>query len=137
MATFEEYHTAEWLVTQIEAGVALQAYMDLIPDAVPLPAVRLAVQSRNDVRGVGDERERIMTTLDWLIVVIREGHLITPLIPLVTALDVALHNKNGSTANIVVLSCVRIEPFSMLIPEDSGVHYRHAGGVYRTIVQAP
>ena len=139
-ATFEEYHTAEWLLSQIEAIAApnaLQAYMDLIPAGADLPAVRMAVQSRHDVRGVGDERERIMTRLDWLIVVVREGHLISPLLPYVVALDNALHNKSGSTASVVVLSCVRLEPFSLLEPEDSGVQYRHAGGIYRTMVQAP
>jgi hypothetical protein len=111
--------------------------MDLIPRDKALPAVRASVQSRHDVRGIGDERERIMVRLDWLIVVVREGHLISPMVPLVDALDTALHNTNGSTANIIVLSCVRLETFSLLEPEDSGVMYRHAGGVYRTMVQSP
>jgi len=136
----EEFHTAEWLREKVEAIVppnALQFYMDLIPADRDLPAVRASVQSRHDIRGVGDERERIMVRLDWLIVVVNEGHLISPIVPLADALDTALHNKNGATANIIVLSCVRMEPFSLLEPEDSGVMYRHAGGVYRTMVQAP
>lgn len=135
--TFEEYHTAEWLVSRIESQASLQAYLDLIPGDVSLPAVRMSVQFRNDVRGVGDERERIMTQLDWLIVVVNEGHLVSPILPHVIALDNAIHNQAGSTANILVLSCVRLEPFSLLEPEDSGVQYRHAGGVYRTMVQSP
>lgn len=138
-ATFEEYHTGEWLRQKIE-GIStppMQFYMDLIPADKPLPAVRASVQSREDVRGVGDARERIMTRLDWLIVVVREGHLISPLIPYVVALDNALQNMNGTTPTIVVYSCVRLEPFSILEPEESGVVYRHAGGVYRTMVQSP
>lgn len=139
-ATFEEYHTGEWLRQQIEAPAVnppMQFYMDLIPQDKELPAVRASVQSRNDVRGIGDGRERIMTQLDWLIVVVREGHLISPMIPYVVALDNALQNKNGTTAKIIVYSCVRLEPFSILEPEESGVVYRHAGGVYRTMVQSP
>lgn len=139
-ATFEEYHTGEWLRQQIEAIPApndLQFYMDLIPADKELPAVRASVQSRDDIRGIGDERERIMTKLDWLIVVVREGHMIAPLIPYVVALDNSLQNKNGTTSKIIVYSCVRIEPFSILEPEESGVMYRHAGGVYRTMVQSP
>lgn len=138
--TFEEFHTAEWLRQKVEAIAApnaLQFYMDMIPADRSLPAVRASVQSRDDVRGIGDERERIMTRLDWLIVVVREGHLIAPILPYVLALDNALHNTSGSTGNIVVLSCVRLEPFSLLEPEDSGVVYRHAGGIYRTMVQEP
>ena len=136
ITTFEEYHTAEWLVSQIESLASLQAYMDQIPADRELPAVRMSVQFREDVRGIGDARERIMTQLDWLIVVVHEGHLIAPILPHVIALDNALHNKSGTTANIRVLSCVRLEPFSILEPEDSGVQYRHAGGIYRTMVQS-
>ena len=140
MSKNEEYHTAEWIrekVEAISAPNAMQFYLDLIPSGVDLPAVRGSVQSRQDVRGVGDERERIMVRLDWLVVVVREEHLVSPMVPLVDALDTALHNQNGSTANIIVLSCVRLESFSLLEPEDSGVMYRHAGGVYRTMVQSP
>jgi hypothetical protein len=139
-STFEEYHTAEWLREQVEAIAspnALQFYLELIPEDVALPAVRASVQDRQDIRGIGDERERILTRLDWLVVVVKEGHLVAPLIPYVVALDNALHNKTGSTSTIEVLSCVRIESFSLLEPEESGVQYRHAGGLYRTMVQAP
>jgi hypothetical protein len=138
-STFEEYHTAEWLRQQIEAtpNPGLQAFLDMIPSEIALPAVRMSVQSREDVRGIGDERERIMTRLDWLIAVVHEGHLVSPLIAPVVKLDNALNNKTGSTATIIVLSCVRLEPFSLLEPEESGVQFRHAGGIYRTMVQAP
>ena len=135
--TFEEYHTAEWMRSRIETDTSMQAYMDLIPSDVDLPAVLMSVQQREDVRGIGDGRERIMTRLDWLVVVVREGHLISPIVPLAVALDNALQNKSGTTATILVLSCVRLEPFSILEPEESGVTYRHAGGIYRTMVQAP
>lgn len=140
MPTDEVFHTAEWLRQQVEAisaPNAMQFYLDQIPADKDLPAVRASIQNPMDIRGIGDERERIMTRLDWLIAVVHEGHLVAPLVPLVNALDEALHNTNGSTASIIVLSCIRLEPFSMLEPEESGVQYRHAGGIYRTMVQSP
>lgn len=133
----EELLTSEWLISRIEADTTMQAFLELIPSGVSLPAVRLTVRDRLDVRGVGDQRERIMTQIDWLITVIRAGHGVAPLVPLANALDAALHNKTGSTASIQVSACVRLEPFTMLEPEDSGVFYRHAGGLYRTIVLVP
>lgn len=137
MGLQEDLATAKWIVQRVDADTSLTAYMDLIPTDVSLPAVRFSIQDTQDVRGVGDARERIMSRIDWLIVVIREGSLVAPLIPLANELDGALHNQNGATSEIVVLSCVRLQPFSLLEPEDSGVTYRHAGGIYRTMVQAP
>lgn len=131
----EELHTAEWIVGRIEADTSLEAYFENIPSDKDLPAVRFHVQARNDQRGVGKPAARIMTTLDWLVVVVREGLGIAALVPLADALDDALHNQSGATATIQVLECVRIEPFSLLEVLDSGVQYRHAGGLYRTIVQ--
>lgn len=131
----EELHTAEWIVSRIEDDTTLEAYFETIPDGKPLPAVRFHVQARNDQRGLGTPASRIMTTIDWLVVVVREGLGVAALVPLATALDDALHGKSGSTAAVQVLKCIRVEPFTLLEVLDSGVQYRHAGGLYRTIVQ--
>lgn len=133
----EELLTAEWLVSRIETDTTMEAFLELVPRSVALPAVRLTVRERNDVRGVGDQRERILTQIDWLITVINEGLGVASLIPLANALDAALQNKNGSTSSVQVMSCLRLEPFTMLEPEDSGVYYRHAGGLYRTLTLVP
>lgn len=131
----DELHVAEWIRGRIEADTSLQAYLDVVPTTATLPAVRFSVQERNDVRGVGTPAHRIMTNLNWLVVVVREGHEVAPLVPLADALDAALHDHVGATSSIQVMSCVRLEPFSLLEQEDSGVYYRHAGGLYRTVSQ--
>jgi hypothetical protein len=126
----DELHVAEWLKKRIEDDTALTAYADLIPSDVQLPAVRFQVQGRHDVRGVGTHR--ILTTLQWLVVVTNEGHTLAPLVPLADEVDQALQEHSGNTSSIQVLSCVRLEPFSLLESEDSGMYYRHAGGLYQT-----
>lgn len=126
----DELHVAEWLKSQIENATTLTAYADLIPANVQLPAVRFQVQGRHDVRGVGTHR--ILTELQWLVVVTNEGHSLAPLVPLADDVDQALQEQAGATSSIQVLSCVRLEPFSLLESEDTGMYYRHAGGLYQT-----
>lgn len=133
----EELHTAKWIISRVETDMSVEAFLELVPAAAGLPAVRLTVRDRRDVRGVGDQRERILTEIDWLVTVINEGLTVTPLVALADQLDAALHNKSGSVDGVEVMSCLRLEPFSMLEPEDSGVYYRHAGGLYRTITLVP
>lgn len=137
MGQNEELHTAKWLISTIEAGTSMQAWLELIPAQEGLPAVRLTVRDRRDIRGVGDQRERLLTQIDWLVTVVHEGLLVTPLVVLADALDTALHNKTGTVDGMQVMSCLRLEPFSMLEPVDSGVYYRHAGGLYRTLTLVP
>jgi hypothetical protein len=126
----DELHVAEWLVKRIEDDTTLEAYADIIPSVESLPAARFQVQARHDVRGVGTHR--IITEIDWLVVVTKEGHSIAPLVPLADSIDQALHDQTGATSTIQVLSCVRVEPFTLLEVGDGGVYYRHAGGIYRT-----
>lgn len=135
-----DLHTAEWIVATIESdatimGMISGAYFGLIPPDVTLPAVRFHVQVPHDVRGTGTPAQRIMTQLDWVIAAVTEGRLLSGLVQIADRLDTLLDNVNGETATLSVLSCVRLEPFSMVEEEDTPVGYRHAGGIYRTIVQ--
>lgn len=135
-----DLHTAEWIVARIESDVTIMAdisgaYYGVIPPDVELPAVRFHVQTPHDVRGVGTPAQRIMTQLDWLVAVVTEGRGLAQLVPIADRLDTLLDNVNGETATLRVLSCVRLEPFSMYEEEDTPVGHRHAGGIYRTIVQ--
>jgi hypothetical protein len=125
-----ELHVGEWIYRRIEDDTSLEVYADIIPAEAQLPAVRYQAQARTDIRGVGTHR--IITQVDWLVVVTRMGHEIAPLVPLADAIDQALHDHTGNTSTIQVLSCVRLEPFTLLEVGDSGVYYRHAGGLYRT-----
>ena len=145
----EDLLTAEWLVTHLESDTGAGgifdparvikpsgAYLDVIPQGKALPAIRFHVQSPHDVRGASNASARIMVRIDWMILVVWEGLSVSKMISLIQALDARLHNKNGETARIEVMQCIRLSPFSMPEVGDSGVHYRHSGGMYRTIVKA-
>lgn len=112
------------------------AFLGQIPDEMPLPAVRFTSVIPMDIRGAANSSQRIMTQIDWMIVVVTTGLAVAPLVPLANALDQRLDKANGATASVSVLSCVRMYPFHLLERTDTGEHFRHAGGVYRTIVQA-
>jgi hypothetical protein len=144
----DELHTAEWIVARLESDTGAGglfdparsykpsgAYFEVVPQDRDLPAVRFHVQARTDIRGAARPAHRIISTIDWLIVVITEGNGLMKMVPLADALDTRLQEATGETSTILVLSCVRIEPFTLFEESDSGVHYRHAGGLYRTIVQ--
>lgn len=146
---YEIYECGKWIETLLTADTGVGglfhtgspmvngAYMDLIPEDIKLPAIRYHVQTNKTVRGVGPgHNARIMTEIDWLIVVVREGHLISPIVPIVQRLDTVLDGANGSTTLVNVQSCVMVEPFQLLETDKSGVQIRHAGGMYRTIVVA-
>lgn len=145
----EIVHCGEWIVSTLEGDTGIGglmapgnemisgAYMDLIPDDRPLPAIRFHVQMPHDVRGAANGAHRIMTRLDWLVAVVREGHGLAPILPIADRVDAVLQEANGETSTIRVLSCVRMEPFELLEPQtESGVRYRHVGGIYRMMVQS-
>src|SRR5262252_1696814 len=123
-----------WIRKQIEDNTTLQAYMEMVPDDVALPAVRYSAQFPHDVRGVG-AFPRILTKIDWLVVVINRGMGLANLVPLVNAIDAALENQSGSTPAALVLACQRQEPFSLMETDRTGASFRQVGGVYRTTVQ--
>ena len=129
----EVFPAAKWIRARIGnlGGSISGAYLDLIPAEVALPAVRYHVQTPSDKSEVAGER--ILVTIDWLIVVVNKGLSVAAIVPIAAALDVALHQQGG-VADGYKIDCTRREPFSMIEPDDSGVQYRHAGGIYRTIV---
>jgi len=124
---------AKWIHTKIDTlgGTISGAFLDLIPEFADLPAVRYHVQNPSDITTVPGER--VLVNIVWLVVVVRQGLEVAPIVPLAAALDVALHKQNG-VADGYRIECVRLEPFSMIEPDDSGVQMRHAGGLYRTLV---
>jgi len=143
----EDLHAGEWIVSHLEGDTGVGGlfdpakpeplagvYRDLIPADKDLPAIRFQLQNPHDVRTVG--QARVLVRLDYLIVVTREGHAVAPLVPLADRVDELLHRANGSTSTLTIYECTRLQPFHLLEPDDSGVQYRHAGGIYRTMVQA-
>lgn len=137
----EDIKTGEWLkdVLSAQIGNAVSGYyFGVVPEEAELPAIRFHVQGQVDVRGATRGTQRILTRLDWLVVVVNSGLALAPLVPIVVGIDQALHEQTGETDEIEVESCVRLEPFNLL-PDDAlaGQQYqRQAGGLYRTMVKA-
>jgi len=145
----EDLLTAEWIISHLEADTGAGglfdparaykpsgAYFGVVPPDRALPAVRFHVQAPHDVRGATNASARIMVNLDWLIVLVFSGKEMARNIPLAVALDKRLQKANGETSQVRVDTCIRLSPYSLTETEDSGVIYRHAGGLYRTVVQA-
>lgn len=147
----ESLHTAEWIRARLEDDTGLGglfdptwpdaqklagAYLDLIPKDKKLPAIRFHVQNPHDVRQAMGGPHRIMVRIDWLVCIVYEGLSVAKLIPLADRLDDLLHEANGETTAVRVMQSVRLHPFTMSESENSGVNYRHVGGIYRTLVQA-
>lgn len=143
----EDLHTGEWIVATLEGDTGpgglfdparvyklSGVYRDLIPPDKKLPAIRFHLQNPLDLRVVN--QERILVRLEWLVVLVNEGLRITPLVSLADRLDTILHKAQGETNGVLVQECTRLEPFHLLEPDDSGVQYRHVGGIYRTMVKA-
>jgi len=151
LAPNEALHVAEWIVTQLESDTGAGglfdpalpedsqlsgAYFEVIPEDRSLPAIRFHTQDMHDVRQAMGGPHRIMVSIDWLVAVVNEGLRLTQLVLLADRLDARLHESNGQTSTVRVMQCVRIAPFTQTEVADSGVTYRHVGGLYRTIVQA-
>lgn len=143
----EDLHAGAWIVATLEGDTGpgglfdparseklSGVFRDAIPSDKDLPAIRFHLQNSADVAEVG--QDRIMARLEWLVVVVREGLGIAPIVPFADRVDTLLHKASGETTAVRVLECTRMHPFHLLEPEDSGVQYRHAGGMYRTMVQA-
>lgn len=143
----EDLHTAQWIVAKLEGDTGVGGLMEpgnemisgafygVIPSDVDLPAVRFHVQNPHDVRGAARPAHRIMVLLDWLIAAVVRGRGLAALVPIADRLDEVLQESTGETSTIRVMSCVRLEPFSLPEEEDTALGYRHAGGIYRTLVQ--
>jgi hypothetical protein len=134
----EDLHAGQWIVSQLESHTSLQVYRDMIPPDAPLPAIRFHVQTANDNRGSTSPSDRIVTVLDWLIVVVNQGVSVAKLVPIADQIDQAMQGAHGQSQDgaVLILGCTRLEPFSLIEADRySGVQYRHAGGLYRTIVQ--
>ena len=131
----ESLETAPWIKSQIESASTLTAWYDLIPATVKLPAVRFHQQAASDINGVASMQDRIITNIQWLVVIVKEGLSIASLVPLANQVDNALHGQEGSTTTVHI-ECARLEPFTLLETDDAGVSYRHVGGIYRTLVYA-
>lgn len=138
----EELHTSEWILARLNTIPNLNMiapggiWQDLIPKDKDLPAIRFQTHLRHDVNGPFRNDQRIMVEIDWLVAGVVSGPGIIPLVPIADAIDVALQGQVGNTSTVEVFSCLRQDTWSMTEEGRSGVTFRHAGGIYRTLVKS-
>jgi hypothetical protein len=137
----DELHIAEWLKTVLSAIPNLNAiapagaWLDMIPEEATLPGIRFHKQAGHDVGGHTQASRRIVSQYDWVVAGVVKGPDLLDLIPIADAIDYALDGASGTTATIAIYQCWRLQTFSLTESGRSGVQFRHAGGIYRTIAR--
>lgn len=125
----------EWLYSilhgdQALAGVPVAAYV--AKQGTAFPRIQFNFQGGSDVVAVG--AIRIMLTGLWQVKAIVQAESYAPAKPLADRLDALLHGKKGQVSDGVILGCKREQPIAY-VEVDSGLQYRHLGGLYRIEVQ--
>lgn len=128
----------QWLYGVLASDAAVQAligtrvYAYLAPQGAKLPYVVFSYQGGHDVRGVGPGR--VMVSAIYQVKAVGEGGSFAGLKPIVDALDGLLQGASGSVVDGAVLMCTREQPLAY-VETDSGVLYRHLGGLWRIIAR--
>ena len=135
----EELEMGRWIrsVVQNDAtlmGMVSGAWPELIPNDAKLPAIRYDYISGSDLMVVNGER--IMTTCIYRIVVTVKSASPSSIVAAVVRMDELFQRAAGLTPNLLVLSCVRQEPFHFTEVQNQDV-YTHAGGLYQVQAQLP
>ena len=118
---------------QLTAIVGQRVYAYLAPAGATFPYVVFQLQAPSqDVRGVGPVR--VMSDLLYAVKVIGKDQAFSALEAAANRITSVLHAASGAVTGGTVVACVREYPLSYL-EIDSGVIYRHLGGIFRVYAQ--
>lgn len=109
-------------------------YSEEAPEDAPYPFILFAHLDAKDVFGVGTAR--FLTRADYVVRGCDRTESAKDVYPLAVAIDNVLHGVKGVAPiqALMVLSCVRNEPFRQREVQDDIV-YLSRGGIYRIQVQ--
>jgi hypothetical protein len=128
-----ELEAARWIKERLEAQSLPTVHLDVIPSEAAIPAIRVTAQSRQDVR----TNSQHIAISRWRFLVLAATDDDAELAATLSkGIDAALHRANGSTADLVVAACTRMQTFAYTSHEN-GRLYRLAGGVYEVAGYAP
>ncbi|HEV8639448.1 MAG TPA: hypothetical protein VG370_35005 [Chloroflexota bacterium] len=133
----EPYRADQFIFAALNAPPAVadgRIYQGVAPEGAALPFVVFQMLAGTDLAQLG--AFRVWANLLYLIKATGQGSSFAALAPLADAIDARLHRASGTTADGRVLTCVREEAHTMVEVTD-GRQWRHAGGVFRLLVQAP
>ncbi len=106
-----------------------RVYSGVAPDGAAEPYVVMQVQSPgNDLYTVG--AYRVWTDPLFIVKAVAKTRSWSTLTATADAIDLALHDKEGTVTGGTIYECLRERAFS-LIEDVEGVQYRHLGGFYR------
>jgi len=134
----ESARVEQWLYEllagdQTLAGlVSGRIYGYLAPPGAALPLVIYSYQSGHDVRGVGPTR--VMAEATYQVKAVDRGPSFANVKAIADRLDSLLQGASGDVVDGQVLMCVR-ENQVAYVEVDSGIQYRHLGGLYRIVAQ--
>lgn len=130
-----EYDAQAWIKQTLDAapGVDGEVYADVIPTEAVMPAIRMTCQSRNDVRT--NSQHIAVSTFRFLVVATHFEHELANLVPVVKAIDAALHGASGSYGDLQVLACTRIQTYGSTSSEQGSL-YRIGGAIYEIVAAA-
>ena len=128
----------QWLYATLNGDATLMALVSGVHNAIAtqgaaLPYVVFNFQGGGDVRGVGPTR--IMSSALYQVKAVGGGASYAPLKAAVDRMDLLLQGASGSVTDGWIYSCVREQPIAFYETTPGGVQYRHAGGLYRIVVQ--
>jgi hypothetical protein len=141
MSAPETWIIEQWLYATLSGDGAITAaignriYADVAPLDAAYPFIVYNMKSASDVAGVG--ALRILTQADYTVKVITQGSSYAPIKDLALRIDTLLHRQSGTTTDGAVISATRQEPVRYTETDNqSGVQYKHLGGIYRLQAQS-
>jgi len=123
-----------WLVATLANDATLTGlgitgvYVDVAPESASFPCIVIGQQTARDVMVVG--AYRIFENLLFLVRAVGQTQSYAALASAASRIDALLHRQSGSGADGTTWGCVREQSFR-LAEVQSGVQYRHSGGVFR------
>lgn len=133
----ETYSVDQWLYQNLASDATLTAVVGTRfhadEAASVFPYIQWTYISGTEVQG--HSANTIFVNCLYLVKAVGKTRAYGDLIPLANRIHTLLHRKASDTlAGDHILSCVREETYR-LAELESGVSYRHLGGIYRILVQ--
>lgn len=126
----------EWLYNRLHGDSTLAGMAAIVgylaKDGTPFPRVTFNFQGGADASAIG--AIRIMLSGLWQVKATVQSTSYAPAKPIADRIDALLHGAEGSVGDGLILGCVREQPIAY-VETDSGLQYRHIGGLYRIIIQ--
>lgn len=124
-----EYEAARWIKETIAAaGVTAPVWRNVVPADSAMPAIRVTRQSATDTR----TNAQHIAIATWRFLVVAVSPSEDDVVSLSKAVDAALHEVAGSTAELRVVACTRVGTYTNTSLEN-GLQYEIGGATYEVL----